>query len=63
VLSERAEATRYRLLYIGSTYDYEKMFGLNQAGNAYAVGDEPKYEHNRLTSRQFFMKLQYLLQI
>jgi hypothetical protein len=52
----------FTMFYIGTTYDYEKCDGLNQDGTAYAAGD-PKYSCNKLTSRQFFMKLQYLFQI
>ena len=53
----------FTMFYIGTTYDYEKKHGLNQAGTAMAVDGDPIYDHNRLAARQFFMKLQYLFQV
>ncbi len=52
----------FTLFYIGATYDYDRLTGLNEAGTAYA-DSEPTYEDNKLTSRQYFMKLQYLFQM
>lgn len=53
----------FTMFYIGTTYDYCQMYGLNKPGTAWAADGDPTYDHNRLTSRQFFMKLQYLFQI
>lgn len=55
----------FTLFYIGATYDYERMNGLNENGSAFADHDhgEIDYEHTKLSSRQFFMKLQYLFQL
>ena len=55
----------FTLFYVGTTYDYERLYDLNEAGRAYVDVDngDTGYEHTRLTSRQFFMKLQYLFQL
>ncbi|MFH1372375.1 MAG: DUF5916 domain-containing protein [bacterium] len=53
----------FTMFYIGTTYDYEKKYGLNQAKTAYAPEGRYGYRDDRLTSRQFFMKLQYLVQL
>jgi hypothetical protein len=45
----------FSIFYVGSTYDY----GTQSEVDGYIVN----YNSNRLTSRQFFMKLQYLFQI
>lgn len=50
--------------YIGSTYDYMKIYGLNKDETMLAETDDPDYhDANRLTERQYFMKLQYLFQL
>ncbi|UCC45633.1 MAG: carbohydrate binding family 9 domain-containing protein [Candidatus Zixiibacteriota bacterium] len=53
----------FTLFYVGSTYDYERRYGLNQDGSMLAAQGQESYAANRLTSRQFFVKLQYLFQI
>ena len=53
----------FTLFYIGTTYDYRRMDGLNESGKAYADNGADEYEYTRLASRQFFMKLQYLFQL
>jgi hypothetical protein len=53
----------FTLFYVGTTYDYGRVYGLNEAGSAFVPEGETSYNHDRLTGRQFFMKLQYLFQI
>lgn len=53
----------FTLFYIGTTYDYEKIDGLNKKGTAYVSETDEIFEHNKLTARQFFVKLQYLFQL
>jgi len=53
----------FTLFYIGTTYNYQKDYGLNSDGTRYAGEGEESFDMNRLQSRQFFMKLQYLFQL
>jgi len=53
----------FTLFYIGTTYDYQKIEGLNRDGTAFVAKNEEMFSHNMLTARQFFMKLQYLFQL
>jgi hypothetical protein len=53
----------FSLFYIGTTYDYEKIYGLNEDGDIIVPDGENGRNITRLRSRQFFMKLQYLFQI
>jgi len=53
----------FTLFYIGTTYDYQKIEGLNRGGTAFAAENDDIFSHNKLTSRQFFVKLQYLFQL
>jgi hypothetical protein len=53
----------FTLFYVGTTYNYQKDYGLNREGTSYAGDGEESYDMNRLQSRQFFMKLQYLFQL
>jgi len=56
------QITPFTLFYIGSTYYYQKYDNLNLTGNRLATEMEACCAHNKLDSRQFFMKLQYLFQ-
>jgi hypothetical protein len=47
---------------VGSTYSYQEYF-LNEGGTKLAAETEDYFGHNKLDSRQFFMKLQYLFQL
>jgi hypothetical protein len=53
----------FSLFYIGTTMYVQDLDGLNESGDRLALVDERSYSHNKLTSRQFFMKLQYLFQL
>ena len=53
----------FTLFYIGTTYDYEKDYGLDPSGDFYAADGDRSCDMTRLKSRQFFMKLQYLFQL
>ncbi len=53
----------FSLFYIGTTYDYEKIYGLNEDGDIIVPDGDNGRDITRLRSRQFFMKLQYLFQI
>ena len=53
----------FTLFYIGTTYDYSRVYCLNESGSAFAADSEAAYDCNKLMSRQFFMKLQYLFQL
>jgi hypothetical protein len=53
----------FTLFYVGTTYDYQRDYGLNRDGSSYAGDGEDSYDMNRLQARQFFMKLQYLFQL
>ncbi len=53
----------FTLFYIGTTYDYQKEYGVSIDGTTYAGDGEDSRDMNRLQSRQFFMKLQYLFQL
>jgi hypothetical protein len=53
----------FTLFYIGTTYDYEKNYGLDRSGDFYAADGAESCDMTRLRSRQFFMKLQYLFQL
>jgi len=55
--------TPFSLFYAGSTYFVQKYDNLNEGGNRLADASSTKYSFNKLESRQFFMKLQYLFQI
>ncbi len=55
--------TPFSLFYAGSTYYVQKYDNLNEGGNRLADASSAKYSFNKLESRQFFMKLQYLFQI
>ena len=58
----RYQISPFTLFYFGSTYYVQKIDGLNSQGDAFSPDDE-KHSFNKLDSRQFFMKLQYLFQI
>jgi hypothetical protein len=53
----------FTLFYVGTTYDYEKDYGLDRSGDYYAADGNESCDMTRLKSRQFFMKLQYLFQL
>jgi hypothetical protein len=53
----------FSLFYIGTTYDYEKIYGLNKDHRMMAPEGEAGYNRTKLSSRQFFMKLQYMFQL
>ena len=53
----------FTLFYFGTTYDYEKDYGLDRSGDFYAADGAESCDMTRLKSRQFFMKLQYLFQL
>jgi hypothetical protein len=53
----------FTLFYLGTTYDYQREYGLNSAGTSYVADGEESHDMNRLQARQFFMKLQYLFQL
>ncbi len=53
----------FSLLYVGTTYDYQRVYGLNADKNALVKDGDPSYDQVRLGARQFFMKLQYLFQL
>ena len=53
----------FSLFYIGTTYDYQKSFGLIKDGSWYGSENGKTYNILRLRSRQFFLKLQYLFQV
>jgi hypothetical protein len=56
------QITPFTLFYVGSTYSYQEYF-LNEGGTKLAAETEDYFGHNKLDSRQFFMKLQYLFQL
>ncbi len=53
----------FTMFYVGSTYDYRRLYGLNEDESVIASLGEPSHDCTRLCSRQFFMKLQYLFQL
>jgi len=53
----------FSLLYIGTTYDYERIYGLTEPRTGLVKEGDVGYEATRLKARQFFMKLQYLFQL
>ena len=53
----------FSLLYLGTTYDYERVYGLDAAKSALVKDGDESYNQTRLGARQFFMKLQYLFQL
>lgn len=55
--------TPFTLFYLGSSNHVAKFNDLNQDGTRIAYPNETQYSHNKLTSRQYFMKLQYLFQL
>lgn len=59
----RYQINPFTLFYFGSTMLVQKIDGLNAQGNAFVPDGEERHSFNKLNSRQFFMKLQYLFQI
>ena len=57
------QITPFTLFYVGSTYYIQKYDDLNVNGDRLAAEGEDRFSHNKLDSRQFFMKLQYLFQL
>jgi len=57
------QITPFTLFYVGSTYYIQKYDNLDINGNRLATETENSYSHNKLDSRQFFIKLQYLFQV
>ena len=53
----------FSLFYFGTTYDYEKLYGLTDDNTLQAGDGEQSYDRMRLQTRPFFMNLQYLFQI
>lgn len=53
----------FSLFYAGTTYYVQKFDDLNRGGDHRALADEDPYNHYKLDSRQFFIKLQYLFQV
>jgi hypothetical protein len=53
----------FTMFYVGTTYDYKRYHDLTDDGSRYVKDGEMSYDQNRLTSRQFFMKIQYLFQL
>ncbi len=55
--------TPFTLFYLGSTNHIAKRDNLNHDGTREVAQDVTQYSHNKLESRQFFMKIQYLFQL
>lgn len=55
--------TPFTLFYVGSTYYIQRYDNLSQDGSRIVDNGATNYSHNKLDSRQFFMKLQYLFQL
>jgi hypothetical protein len=55
----------FTVFYVGTTFDYRTYDNLNSPGNCVVDdgGIDACYSHTKLTSRQFFVKLQYLFQL
>jgi hypothetical protein len=53
----------FSLFYIGTTYDYARIYGMNEDGSVLLKEEDEGYIKTRLISRQFFMKLQYQFQL
>jgi len=57
------QITPFTLFYVGSTYNVRAFDNLDKSGNRFVSDAEESFRHRKLTSRQFFMKVQYLFQL